>query len=290
MSWHFVAVQWEHNFSDDFNGELGVATWYTRGMSQWIFEDQGIDFLEGQGVKWYVAFTDRLSDNLLVYLPEKPDRVILSDYLHGDVARQVIDTGRENLPPEGGFVIASNHLGLVDAFLVHYALNDWKLFVLIGEKWGKNPLFHWVGKHLNFLFIDRFNPDLKAMRETIGRMKAGQVLVIAPEGTRSRTGALIEGKPGGSYLAAKLGYPIVPVAITGTPDRVILDHLKHFRRAPVTVTGGKLFSLSPLPAEGRDQVLQQYTDEIMCRIAALLPEKYRGVYANHPRLDALLRS
>lgn len=65
---NFLAVQWEHNFSDDFNGELGIATWQTNSMSQWAFEDNGIDFLEGQGVRWYAALTDRISDNLLAYL------------------------------------------------------------------------------------------------------------------------------------------------------------------------------------------------------------------------------
>lgn len=64
----YLAVQWEHNFSDDFQGELGIATWHTNGMSQWAFEDNGIDFLEGQGLRWYAALTDRLTDNLLLYL------------------------------------------------------------------------------------------------------------------------------------------------------------------------------------------------------------------------------
>jgi 1-acyl-sn-glycerol-3-phosphate acyltransferase len=198
--------------------------------------------------------------------------------------------GLENVPQGTSFVIASNHLGFIDTFLVFYALNRWDLFVLIGEKWGKNPFFRWIGKYFNFVFIDRFNPDLKAMRAILDRMKAGQVLVIAPEGTRSRTGALIEAKPGVSYLAAKLGYPIVPAAITGTPDRVILDHLLHFQRAPVTVTGGAVFHLPPLPVKDREQVLQHDTDEIMCRIAALLPEKNWGWYAAHPRLKELLSS
>lgn len=63
----FVSVQWEHNFSDDFNTELGIAVWQTNSMSQWAFEDQGIDFLDGQGVRWYAAVTDRISDNLLLY-------------------------------------------------------------------------------------------------------------------------------------------------------------------------------------------------------------------------------
>lgn len=198
--------------------------------------------------------------------------------------------GWENVPQDTNFVIASNHLGLMDAFLVYYALNRWDMFVMIGEKWGENPFFRWVGRHLNFIFIDRFNPDLKAIRAVIEKMKRGQALVIAPEGTRSRTGALIEGKPGVSYLAAKLGYPIVPAAITGTPDHIILNHLKHFRRAPVTVTGGPIFRLPPLPTNGRDEVLRNYTDEIMCRIALLLPENLRGVYAGHPKLKELLAS
>lgn len=67
MSGNFLAVQWDHNFSDDFNAELGIATWLTRNMSQWIFEDAGIDFLEGDGLKWYLALSDRISDRLLLY-------------------------------------------------------------------------------------------------------------------------------------------------------------------------------------------------------------------------------
>lgn len=67
MSGNFLAVQWDHNFSDDLNGELGVATWLSRGMSHWIFEDDGIDFLEGDGLKWYLALSDRVSEHLMVY-------------------------------------------------------------------------------------------------------------------------------------------------------------------------------------------------------------------------------
>jgi 1-acyl-sn-glycerol-3-phosphate acyltransferase len=119
-------------------------------------------------------------------------------------------------------------------------------------------------------------------------MEQDNILVIAPEGTRSRTGALIEAKPGVSYLATKLNRPIVPVAITGTEDRVLFSHLKKLRRAPITLTAGPAFTLPPLPRENRDEVLKQYTDEIMCRIAAILPERYHGVYANHPRLKELL--
>jgi hypothetical protein len=113
-------------------------------------------------------------------------------------------------------------------------------------------------------------------------MDEGKNLVIAPEGTRSRTGALIEGKPGVSYLATRLGEPIVPVAITGTEDKVIFGNLKRLRRSHITLTAGTAFNLPPLPRQNREEILKQYTDEIMCRIAALLPEKHRGVYKDHP--------
>lgn len=197
-------------------------------------------------------------------------------------------SGYEHLPKGESFVIATNHLGIVDVPIAFYALDRWDMFVVIGEKWRDVGLFRWVGKHFNFIFIDRFNPDIKALRTIISLMEDKNILVIAPEGTRSRTGALIEARPGVSYLATKLKRPIVPVAITGTEDKNLLGNLKRLRRSSVTVTAGPAFTLPPLPRQNRDEILKQYTDEIMCHIAALLPEKYRGVYADHPRLKELL--
>jgi 1-acyl-sn-glycerol-3-phosphate acyltransferase len=198
--------------------------------------------------------------------------------------------GLDNVPQEGNFIIASNHLGLVDALIPFYFLNNNNLFLLVGEKWEQLAILRWLGKRLNFIFVDRFNPDLKAIRQVIARMKQGEVLVITPEGTRSKVGYLIEGKPGVSYLAAKLGYPIVPTGITGSFDPLFFGQLKRLKRPHIVVSVGRVFKLSPLPSErqAREAALQQDTDEIMCRIAALLPEEYQGFYAKHPRLAALL--
>ena len=200
--------------------------------------------------------------------------------------------GLENIPTETNFIIASNHLGLVDAFLPFYFLNNNNLVLLVGEKWEQMWIMRWLGRRLNFIFVDRFNPDLKAIRQVITRMKQGEVLVITPEGTRSKVGHLIEGKAGVSYLAAKLGYPIVPAGISGSFDPIFFGQLKRFKRPRVTVRVGKAFSLPSLPSEsqGRDEALQKDTDEIMCRIAALLPEENRGAYGDHPRLKELLKS
>jgi 1-acyl-sn-glycerol-3-phosphate acyltransferase len=195
--------------------------------------------------------------------------------------------GYENIPPKGGFIIATNHLGIIDAALAFYALDQWDLFVPVAEKWEESPILRWLGKHLNFIFVDRFNPDLKALREMIRRMEDGQTLVIAPEGTRARDEKMAEAKPGVAYLAAKSGFPIVPVALAGTEDRVIFGNLKRLKRSRVSVTGGPAFVIPPVPKQNREETLKQYTDDIMCHIAVMLPERNRGHYAGHPRLKEL---
>lgn len=196
--------------------------------------------------------------------------------------------GYENLPAEKSYVLATNHIGILDALLPFVALNRWDIYIPVAEKWEKNRFLNWLGRYFNFVFIDRFNPDIKAMRKLIRLMEEGNALGISPEGTRSRVGSLIEAKPGVTYLATKLNCPIVPVAITGTEDKVILGNLKRLRKSLITVTAGAYFTLPPVPRENRDETLKQYTDEIMCRIAALLPEKYRGFYTDHPRTRELL--
>jgi 1-acyl-sn-glycerol-3-phosphate acyltransferase len=207
-----------------------------------------------------------------------------------NLAARVELSGYEYLPKEGNCIVATNHLGIIDVPIGVYALKRWDIYVMVGEKWEKIALFRWVSKYFNLIFIDRFNPDIKTLRKVIALMEKNNILVIAPEGTRSRTGALIEAKPGVSYLAAKLDRPIVPVAITGTEDKVLFANLKRLRRGHITVTAGPAFTLPPLPRENRDEALKQYTDEIMCRIAVILPEKYRGFYADHPRLKELLQN
>ncbi len=205
-----------------------------------------------------------------------------------NLVTEVESHGLENVPSAGSFVLATNHLGVLDIVMPFYVLNRWDMFILVADKWERQAWVRWLGQSLNFLYIDRFNPNLPALRDVIARMKSGQVLVIAPEGTRSRNGALLEAKPGVSYLAAKLGYPILPGALAGTSDKTFFENLRHLRKTRIVLRAGKPFNLPPLPKQNRDEALQHYTDEIMCQIASLLPEAYRGMYAEHHRLKELL--
>jgi 1-acyl-sn-glycerol-3-phosphate acyltransferase len=80
----------------------------------------------------------------------------------------------------------------------------------------------------------------------------------------------------------------MPVAVSGTEDRAILQNLKRLRRSKILVRGGDPFVIEIPKGKGRERAMREATDEIMCRIAAMLPEKYRGVYTDHPRLKELL--
>jgi len=204
----------------------------------------------------------------------------------GLIARVEV-SGFENLP-SGGFVIAANHIGRLDAALAYYVLNRPDIIMVVAEKYEKYVIFRWLIKLTNGMFVDRYNSDIHAIRETLRRLQQGQVFTITPEGTRSKSGNLIEAKPGGTYLAWKAGVPIVPVALTGTEDAVVVERLKHFKRLKVRIVAGKPFNLPPVKGKDRDAAMLQYTDEVMCRIAALLPPERRGVYTQHPRLKGLL--
>jgi len=196
--------------------------------------------------------------------------------------------GREYVPDVPSFVAVSNHIGRIDAGLVYYLFDRRDIIMLVADKYKETAWVRWLVKAFDAIWVDRFNADLNAMREVFRRLKKGGMLVVAPEGTRSKSGALLEGRDGASYMAAKAGLPVVPVAVTGSEDNVVKERFKHFKRLDITLTVGEPFTLPPLRSGDRDAQLKQYTDEVMCRIAALLPAERHGVYADHPRLKALL--
>lgn len=197
--------------------------------------------------------------------------------------------GMENLP-EGNVILAANHLGRLDTAILLYALDREDIIMAIAEKYRNHPIFAMLGRSVNAIWLNRFEADYAALREILRRMEQGGLMVIAPEGTRSKTEALQEGKMGVAFLASKSGYPVLPVALTGTEDRVVVENLKHFRKSHITATAGKPFYIEIPNGKGREQAMREATDEIMCNLAALLPEKYRGVYADHPRLKELLKN
>ena len=196
--------------------------------------------------------------------------------------------GLENIPKQGGVIFALNHLSQVDTPLLMVQPVRPDITALVTDKYQKFWFMRWFITTAEGIWIDRDRADFGAFRSGIEVLKAGHPLGIAPEGTRSQDIGLLPGKPGTTLIAVKSGAPIVPIAITGTENA--FQQLGRLRRPHLTARFGKPFHLPPLDRENRDEAMQRMSDEIMCRIAVMLPESYRGVYKNHPRLLELLQN
>lgn len=197
--------------------------------------------------------------------------------------------GAEKIP-EGNAIIAVNHLGRLDVAILLCVVDREDIILPVAEKYKDHPLYGALGRAANAVWLNRFEADYSALKQILERMKQGGLFVIAPEGTRSKSEALQEGKMGVAFLASKSGYPVLPVALTGTQDRGVIENLKHFRRTKITVNLGDQLSITVPKGKGREEAMHSATEELMCRIAAMLPEEYRGVYADHPRVKELSKT
>ncbi|RCK71837.1 MAG: 1-acyl-sn-glycerol-3-phosphate acyltransferase [Anaerolineae bacterium] len=194
--------------------------------------------------------------------------------------------GVEKVPLSGGCILATNHLSRLDPPLLFMLIERDDLTALVADKYKKYPFIPWLVNTLKGIWIHREDADFGALKDALRYLQQGGLLGIAPEGTRSRTKGLLPGKPGVAYLADKARVPVVPVAISGTEGAIF--KILTLRRPKIRVVFGDPITFPPVSREQRDEMLQRHTDEILCRIAALLPEEYRGVYADHPRLKEIL--
>lgn len=203
-----------------------------------------------------------------------------------NIIAEVEVVGMEKLP-HGNVIAAANHLGRLDTAVLMYIIDREDIIMAIAEKYKNHPLYGVFGRSVNGIWLNRFEADFSALREILVRMQKGGLMVIAPEGTRSKTASMQQGKMGVAFLASKSGYPVLPVALTGTEDQGVLANLKRFRKSKIKVVAGEPFMIEIPKGRGREEAMQKATDEIMCQIGAMLPESYRGVYAEHPRLKEL---
>ena len=194
--------------------------------------------------------------------------------------------GRENLPQDQGYIAAANHLSVIEVPLVYCLINRYDVTGLVAKKHQKNAFFRWIIHLMDGIWLNREEIDTTALRAARDHLRSGGVLGIAPEGTRSQTGALIEAKTGVAFLADQAQVPIVPVAVSGTWQ--ITSQIMKFKRPVIIVNFGQPFTLPAVNRRSRDLDLQNNTDEIMCQIAAMLPPENRGFYSEYPRVKELL--
>lgn len=194
------------------------------------------------------------------------------------ICLNVTSDGMENFPQTGPVLVVINHLGDSDvpALISSLpfppdALGKIELYDL--PVLGK--LIDWYG----IIWLHRGQADTRALRAALDGFAEGRIIVIAPEGRYSLTGALEEGTGGAAFLAYKSGAAILPIAITGTENENVYGHMKKFQRARVHVKVGKIFKLAE-QAKDRQEAVTQGTRQIMLALASLLPEKYQGAYSH----------
>jgi 1-acyl-sn-glycerol-3-phosphate acyltransferase len=184
--------------------------------------------------------------------------------------------GKENIPRHGPLIFVSNHLNNADS-LALTAMFPRRIVWMVKKEWFSTPVVGWLLHLFGLIPVRRFEADLKALWKARRALDRGSVLGMFPEGTRSRTAALAQGEPGTAVIALRTGAQILPVAIWGT-ENVKLP-LDFFRRNHIYMSIGRPFRL-PEAKRVNKQTAESGTREIMKRIAELLPEKFRGVYAD----------
>jgi len=141
--------------------------------------------------------------------------------------------GHDNVPEQGGAVIASNHLSFMDPPVVGSALRRRTYYFAKAELFV--PIVGWVIRKCYAFPVERGGADTTAAKHAIRLLRAGELLTLFPEGTRSRDGKLQELSTGGALLASRAGVPIIPCALRGT-DLLLPIGARFLHRGKVTVS------------------------------------------------------
>ena len=184
--------------------------------------------------------------------------------------------GVENFPGEGPAIVMINHIALIDPAVVVGSLPR-NVVPMAKNEVYRYPVFGYFAKLWEVIPVHRQSFDRNAIRQALGVLKAGECILVAPEGTRNA--ALQPGKEGIAYLGVKSGAPIVPAAVTGSRGFPTLNPLRWLREGAY-VKMGRPFRFKVGEDALERKMLRLMTDEAMYALAALLPEELRGVYSD----------
>jgi 1-acyl-sn-glycerol-3-phosphate acyltransferase len=184
----------------------------------------------------------------------------------------------EKVPKKGPLIAYSNHTGQIEVPLLYSHLQPRQLTGLAKVETWNDWFLRWIFNLWGAIPIRRGEADMEAIRKSLDALEKGTILAIAPEGTRNKTGKLIRAHPGIITLAMRSGVPLLPIAHWGGEN--FLSNLKGMKRTDFHIRVGEPFKLDPGRLRVSREVRQQMVDEMMYRLAALLPEYYRGAYSD----------
>lgn len=174
-------------------------------------------------------------------------------------------SGVENVPREGGFVLASNHVSNFDPWAVGLPIFPWRFLRFMAKKelwWFPLGPFIKAGGAFK---VRRGERDASAIETAIELARDGHAVVIFPEGTRRKKGMVKkhEARPhtGAARVALGAGVPLIPAAIKGTDELRTLG--------PLRVVYGEPIRLDDLDGRDDREAAQEATDRLMAEIARL---------------------
>ena len=195
-----------------------------------------------------------------------------------------IDTSElKKIPSEGPLILVANHINFLDVpVLIPHLDNPLVTGIAKKETWD-NPLFRFLFTVWEAIPIERGTIDREAFRLSFEALIDGKILAVAPEGTRSKDGRMQKGKTGIVTLAERSKSPLIPVGLYG--HETFWQNFKRLKRTNFNIVVGTTFRLN-LNGEHLSRTTREaVTDEIMYKIAELLPERYRGEYHYDDKVD-----
>lgn len=191
-------------------------------------------------------------------------------------------TGRENIPREGAFLVASNHLANVDSFLIPVVVDRQLSFVSKDDFWKKpgpiGRIQRWYFDQIGVIPLDReaLSSGKGALQAGLEILRRGGGFAIYPEGTRSKDGLLHPGKQGAAWLALESGAPVLPIGLVGTPE--LFRGRRLFARGKVAVHIGTPIELDDIdPSLSKGVRRRMMTERIMEEIQALSGQRRSDV-------------
>jgi 1-acyl-sn-glycerol-3-phosphate acyltransferase len=185
--------------------------------------------------------------------------------------------GIENIPQSGPAILMINHIAFVDPIVVlHFIPRN--IVPLAKIEVYSYPIIGIFPKLWGVIPVRREEFDRRAIQQVLEVLQAGEIVLVAPEGTRSP--ALQEGKEGVAYLASRANVPVIPVAVSGTRGFPALRFTPAWRGPGALIRFGQPVRYRPEYRHADREQLRLMTDEAMYILASMLPEKQRGIYSN----------